>query len=184
MKRLLVALTLLPTLASAQSARIDVIWTAAKNRMYKQSDYWFEDGDFPRCISILKFMAGLEPSNYEIVTDLGWMLENVSKNEEALAVYREYKKNNPKDPDRALPEGNYFYMRREWAKVPPVLEGTLSDKSHENAFRALANSYERLGKFADSKRVWEQMLKFYPNDGQAKVNLKRVLEKMKPSGSE
>ena len=175
--------TVVPCFAQQSSQeRIETILNAAQNRMYRQSDYWFEDGDFPRCINLLRFMFRAWPSHYEISTDLGWMLENVENDAEALKVYKEYRKLNPDDPEAAYPEANYYFLKKQYEKVPPIIDPTLAKKPHPNSFRICAHAYERTGKFADSKRVWEMLLKLTPDDGPAKVNLKRVEDKIKAGG--
>ena len=58
--------------------------------------------------------------------------------------------------------------------VVPTLERHL----HPNSYRILAHSYERLGRFKDSKRVWEAYLQVHPEDETAKKNLQRVIGKI------
>jgi tetratricopeptide (TPR) repeat protein len=181
---LVVALAHLCVGAAAQSdqskadpARIKRIMSLAEARMSSQSDIWFNDGDYPRAVNLLRYRAALEPSNYDIHTDLGWMLENVERWSEALAVYVRFRKANPDQADAALPEANFYFLKKAYAKVPPLLEDAIKKKPHPNVFRLLANSYERLGLLDDSVRVWDKYLSDHPNDGQAKVNRERVLKK-------
>jgi tetratricopeptide (TPR) repeat protein len=182
------ALALLAAMCSAnggkkkltQAERLNVIWDAALARVNMQTDAWFEDGEFPRCIQLLRFQNILEPSDYETATNLGWLLESTEQNHEALATYIRYAKQNPTDPDRFYPEANFYYMKKAYAKVPALMEPTLTFKgSHANCFRILAHSYERMGMLKDSKRVWELYLKRVPTDDAAKNNLKRVEDKLK-----
>lgn len=161
-----------------QDQRSQTIWDAAHNRFVDQLDYWFEDGDYPRCIQLLRVLNDLEPSNYHVATDLGWMLESTEEPDAALAVYVRFRKENPNDPDAPFPEADFYFKNKMYAKVPPLLEGSLSLKPHANTYRRLAHAYERLGLLADSKRVWTQYLAINPNDEPAKVNLKRVAEKI------
>lgn len=182
-KGCIVGLVALGALAMAapqpkKQPRQDLIWDVAHNRFVDQLDYWFEDGDFPRCVQLLKVMSDLNPTDYEIATDLGWMLENIEMPDEALAVYVRFRKQNPKDADASFPEANFYYKQKLYAKVPALLEPTLAMKPHGNSYRILAHSYEKMGQLADSKRVWAAYVRSNPSDETAKANLRRVEGKL------
>lgn len=164
--------------APAAKSRLDRIWEAADTRMARQVDIWFKEGDYPRLIQLLRFRIEVYPHDYELATDLGWMLQNVERRPEALEVYRRYAKLNPEDPDGPFPEANYYFQQKEYAKVPPLIEPTLAKMPHPNSYRILAHAYERTGKLQNSKRVWELYLSRHPGDEAAKNNLKRVLDKI------
>jgi len=158
--------------------RMDAIWSAAAERIDRQNDVWFDIGDFPRVIQTLRISTGLFPTDYDYATSLGWMLENVQRWDDALAVYISYRKANPQDPDGAFPEANFYYMKKIYAKVPPLLEPSIKAKPHPNSYRILAHSYEKLKMFAESKRVWEALIA-RTGDLTAKKNLERVEKKLK-----
>ena len=182
---LLAGLVAAVTVASAQkpdTKRINQIWGAANDRLSRQADAWFEDGDFPRVVQLLRMHNQVEPSNIEIATNLGWMLENVELREEALAVYIALRRQNPNDPDAAFPEANFYFMKKVYAKVPPILEPTMKGRPHANNYRILAHAYERMKMLADSKRIWELYISIDPNDEAAKANLSRVAKKLGGSG--
>ncbi|HSI73066.1 MAG TPA: tetratricopeptide repeat protein [Fimbriimonas sp.] len=176
------ATLLLAVCASAQDAkRIAAIWSAAEDRIAQQTDVWFEDGEFPMVIQLLKVHNALDPHDYEVATNLGWMLENVEEWDDAIETYSRYQSLNPQDPDKALPLANYWFMKRKYEKIPPLLD-TISDKAHPNSFRILAHAYERTKRLQDAESVWKRYLALHPNDATAKVNLTRVQKKIKESG--
>ena len=176
----LLAITTINALAREEDPpRIRAIWQAAHGRLELQNDYWFEAGDFPRTIQTLRVMQSLYPNDYDSITNLGWLLESTEQWDEALAVYIRYGKENLDDPDAHLPEANFYFMKKAYAKVPPLLEPAISRKPHSNTYRILAHSYERLGMLKDSARVWNAYIAAAPSDATAKVNLARVERKMK-----
>jgi tetratricopeptide (TPR) repeat protein len=176
----LLAVAALPATASdPEPDRLKAIWSHAMARMELQNDYWFDDGDFPRCIQSLRMMNDVTPDEYETATSLGWLLESTEQWDDALAVYVRFGKQNPADPDAAFPEANFYFMKKAYAKVPPLLEPTIGAKPHPNSFRILAHSYERLGLLEEASRVWKSYLEYVPSDGAAKVNLARVEKKLK-----
>lgn len=155
--------------------------TAVNDRLSTQADAWFEDGEFPRALQLLRVHYELVPNDYEVATNLGWMLENTEQFDEALAVYVRYKNENPKDPDGTFPEANFYYMKKLYAKVPALLEPSIPRKPHGNSYRILAHSYERLNMFKDSVRIWDIYIRLNPNDEAARNNRKRVASKMTAS---
>ena len=167
----------------ASKQRLDEIWEAVDNRISQQIDIWFDDGDYPKSIHMLVFEAEYSPHNYDVITNLGWMQENVEEWDAALATYQQYRRNNPQDRDRALAEANYLFRRKKYDTIPALLEPLLKEKPHPNNFRILAHTYERQKKFADAKRVWMALVALDPQDKTAALNLKRVEKKLNPSKS-
>ncbi len=183
MKWLLIAIgvvCLVPVSFAGQpsKARMDRIWKAANDRMVEQNDHWFKKGDFPRAIQLMRYQVELAPWDYEAVTNLGWLLESTKQYDEALAVYIKFRLRNKSNVEAAFPEADFYFKRRAYAKVPPLLEPTIAKKPHPNSYRTLAHSYERLGLLKDSQRVWEGLIKLTPDDGAAKLNLDRVKKKL------
>lgn len=189
MKRILgvVALVVLASMCFAGKGqvhapnRVDAIWNHAVDRINSQTDTWFEDGDFPRVINLIRVLYAMYPADFEIATNLGWMLENVEKWDEALAIYIKFRTDNPTDPDAAWPEANFYFMKKAYQKVPPILEPSLkmAEKPHPNNYRTLAHAYDRLNLLEDSKRVWQLLVTLHPEDQPAKLNLARVEKKLK-----
>lgn len=176
----LVSAFLLFGVAHAQD-RVDEIWTHATNRLVEQMDESFEDGDFPFVISMLRVSFADEPKNYDTATNLGWMLENVQEWQQAEDFYKQFRADNPGNPEAAYPLGYYYYMRKRYVEAEKVLEATIAKAVHPNTFRILAKAYEREKKYSDAIRIWELQLKKWPDDGPAKANIDRVKKKM--SGS-
>lgn len=166
---------------SSSGNRMGRIMTSVNDRLSTQADAWFEDGEFPRALQLLRIHYELMPNDYEVATNLGWMLENMEMFDEALAVYVRYKNENPKDPDATFPEANFYYMKKLYAKVPALLEPSISRKPHGNSYRILAHSYERLNMFKDSVRIWDVYIRLNPNDEAARNNRKRVASKITAS---
>jgi hypothetical protein len=148
----------LAAVSSAQAkstSRIDAIWDAANDRISQQIDVWFEDGDYPALVSLLGVQFELFPSNYDVATNLGWMQENIEEWDKALATYVRYREVNPKDPDRGLPEADFYFREKAYAKIPAILEPVLSENPHPHpdVFRILAHCYEKQHLDGDAKRV-------------------------------
>lgn len=160
-------------------SRVDAIMEIANERLATQIDAFFDDGDFPATISLLKVQAEQYPADYDVWTNLGWMQENVQQWDAALATYVRYKRQNPKDPDAALPEATFYFNRRLYAKVPPLMETAIKGSSHPNAYRILARAYEKQDMLGDALRVYKALTVRDPKDLTAQANVRRIEGKMK-----
>lgn len=170
-----------PVIPRVPRDRIEVIQANAYWRMGDQEDRWFDDGDFPRAIQLLRLHLDMFPMDYDVATNLGWLLESTEQASEAVIIYKRFLELNPNDPDGALPLAQYYMLKsREYDKIPPLLEPAIkmTPPPHSNVFRILANAYDRTGKFEDSLRVWEALLKVDPSDETAKRNRDRVKAKI------
>jgi cytochrome c-type biogenesis protein CcmH/NrfG len=161
------------SLAQSPQARVNAIWDVAANRMITQQNAWFEDGDFPACVNILRIESEKYPADYEIWTNLGWMQENIQDWTGALATYEKYRKLNPTLPDRSLPEATFYFMRKDYKPIPALLEPVIKEKCHPNNYRVLAWSYERLKDYPAAVRVWKTYIDTGLPDLTAKRNLAR-----------
>jgi tetratricopeptide (TPR) repeat protein len=161
--------------------RVPDILTAVRVEATNQHDAWFDDGDFPRSIQSLKVLKNLFPSDYQLVTDLGWMCENVHDESSALVLYIEYARAYPDDPEAQYPEAEFYFRNKLYAKVPQILEPVLKMRVHPhgNSYRILARAYEKMDLYEDAKRVWDTYIALVPTDGQAKVNRERVTKKLR-----
>ncbi len=162
------------------SSRVDAIWDAANDRITQQIDVWFQDGDFPALVSLLSVQFELDTRNYDVCTNLGWMQENIQQWDDALATYVRYREVNPTDPDRALPEADFYFRQKAYAKIPALLEPVISSTPHPhpNVFRILAHAYEKQKLYGDAKRVYLDYIAIAPGDLTAKSNLAKVEKKL------
>ena len=143
----------------------DIMWHV-EDRAGAETEAWYNDGDYPRAIQNLRIRSRLRPWDDNITTDLIWMLGNVKYEGERLAVAMRFRKENPDNPDRGLPEAQVYFPKRIYFKIPPLLEDDImSDPPpHGNTFRMIGHSYSRLGFHEDALRVWNQYLKHFPDD--------------------
>lgn len=159
-----------------ETGRMGVIWNAYQDRLASQTDHDFEQGDFPKVIQLLKVQTDMDRQGYERWTDLIWMLGNVEEYAAQIAAARQFRNYNLTNPEAWYPEAEIYFIKRAFVKVIPIMEEAIRLKGtiHPNSYRILANSWTRLGFKSEAIRVWEQMLKRYPNDDRAKVQLDRL----------
>ncbi len=175
----------LSALALAQASPTDrqaAIWNEVETQMVQYVDSHFHEGDFPRVIQVLRFRYAMHPGDYEVMSDLGWMLENTERHDEALSMYIRYRQTFPQRADAAYAEAEFYFRKKAYAKIPPLLEPELRKVLPPNMYRVLAHSYERLGRLQDSMRVWDRYIGLAPEDQTAKNNRERVRGKIQGEG--
>ena len=163
---------LMANLAPQPSPRIRVMEESLRNRFSSQVDTWFDNGDYPRCMQLLKIESRMYPTDYDTLTNYGFLAESAEFADEAFSNYVWFMGKNPHTADGPYPLAEFFFRNRAYVKVPKLLEPTLGMHPHANTFRVLAHSYERLGYYKEAIRIYEQFIKLYPND----LNAKRQYE--------
>ncbi len=170
---------LLASLIQESSLPPNRIVLATSQFLTRQADNWFEAGDFPAAISVLRYQYSLAPTNEEAVTDLGWMLQNVGRLQDAEALYKRFASDAVDNPDRALPLAQFYALvTREPRKVITLLEPLINEKVHPNNLRLLAKSYERIDDFKNAVRIYRILVERFPEDLTAKRNLELALRKL------
>lgn len=162
---------------SSELVRLNEIWAHVDNRVVQQLDLMFEDGDFPAATSLLKVQYAYEPNNWDTMTNLGWMLENIDKLGEAREVYKTFIREHPKDANAVFALGYSYFLKREFKETIATLEPSLSKLPTANSYIILAKAYERLDDWKNALRVWEAQAKRFPS-GSVDANIKRVKAKI------
>lgn len=144
----------------------------------QRADDLFRNGDWNTVAQLLRLRAAQFPTDYEVITDYGFILESLEDPDAALAVYRQYESDAPNDPDNRLPEATFWYKRKQYAVVIRVLRSELARKPHHTAFHMLALSYEKTNQLEKAIETIEELLKVYPNEETAPPLLQRLKSKL------
>jgi hypothetical protein len=160
----------------------DQIISATDEYVIGHVDRQFVDGFWEEILPLLRWRREIYPTDYDVVTDLGFLLTSGKKVEEALTLYRQYERDVPTDPDRFLPRGGLFYLQKKWPQVIEALVPTRGTPCHPNNLRMLAKAYEETGDLKNAEATFAEFVKRFPNDGPAKKNLERVRGKLKAQG--
>lgn len=156
-----------------KDSRVDAIWARVENRISDQTDVWFKQGDYPAAINLLRFLNSEDPASYDYAWSLGWMLENDNQYDQALVVYVRFRKDNPADKDAPFLEAYFYFMKKAYARVVPLLSPTIDLRPQRNAYSVLAHAYEKLGMLPDAVKVWKKLIADHPEDLAGPPNLRK-----------
>lgn len=148
--------------------------------MLRQNDAWFKDGDYLPVIQNLEILVAVNKFDEESWSNLSWMYMNVERGDLQWVTARRFTRENPTYHDALYYEAEFLYMKKAYAKIPGLLEPVLASKGRpdNNMFRFLAHSYNKMGYYKDSLRVWDAYIAINPADAQAKANRARVAERL------
>lgn len=170
----------LPAMGQEDAADVNEIVLSARNRISQNNDVWFRDGEFLPVIQSQNVLAEVNPHDEESWSNLEWMYFNISSIDMQWLVCRRFRQQNLNYADGPYYEAKLFYFNKSYAKVPALLEPSLkmTPPPDGNVFRFLAHSYEKMGYYEDSLRVWDMYLKGNPKDSQAQKNRDKVAKSL------
>ncbi|MBS1723024.1 MAG: hypothetical protein JSS66_08740 [Armatimonadetes bacterium] len=171
----------LPVIAQEdQTSQANQVLASARERINRDNDAAYNDGNFQVVIQNQRTLAELDPHDEETWSNLAWMYGNIEHYTDEWLTCRRFAKNNAAYADGPYYEAQFFYFHKVYGKVPALLEPVLkmNPAPDPNAFRFLAHSYDKLGYSQDSLRVWDLYLAKRPDDRQAKINRDRVAAKL------
>lgn len=153
----------------------------ARSRIQRNSDAFFADGQFGAVVEQQRLLCELNIHDEESWSNLHWMYYNIERLDLQWILSRDWAKNNPKYADARYYEALMFFMKRVYAKVPPLLEPAIAGPTSPdpNAYRLLAISYNRLGYWQDAVRVYDKYLAIKPDDATAIANRDRIKSRLK-----
>lgn len=157
-------------------AQVNRLLQIADMRANFQTDEWFDEGDFLKAAQLMRVRAELFPNNYEIWSNLGYLLQNTGQVDAEIASYIRFHESNPQDPNSSFPAAEWYFNKFGYLQVIRLLEPEISrtPPPHANSFRILAHSYNRVGLMADSLRIWNKYLEVNPSDEAAVIQRDRV----------
>jgi predicted Zn-dependent protease len=167
---------------TASKSRLDEIWGHADSRIVRQQDEWFENGDFPRAMALLDLQIQYKPNDEDIVTNVGWMLMNVKRYDDAIALYKSYMIKHPSNTGVPVMLAQHYVNKKQYPLAIAELERAVKDGAGINAYRLLAKTYERQKDLKNSLRVYKALNTKWPKDPVGQMNLKRVTNLIKSSG--
>lgn len=147
---------------------IDTVWTHA--------DYYWHEGRYEDHVAICRFMMRADPSFAEAYSSGGWLLENLGRKDEALAVYLEGVRAVPNDWRPLHDLGYFYFQQKRYPEAIETLEKAVGLQPPAFVWHVLAHSYEKAGDKARSIATWRRCLELHPSDGAAGHNLRRLEE--------
>ncbi len=155
-------------------ATIQNIFDSVYDNLAIISDGYWHRGQYPEYVRAARFMAELCPSCIEPYTSGAWLMESLERHDESVAFYNLALERNPKNCSLMHDYALFLFRHKKYERAKPILEEAVAEDCSWESWHLLAHCYERLGRKKDSIDVWESILRKWPENETAAINLKRL----------
>jgi tetratricopeptide (TPR) repeat protein len=149
----------------------DMLWT-------KTEDYWHV-GKWDEAIRLCRQIVEVDPHFVEAYTGAAFLLYSMDKDEEAIELFRAGIAANPKDYDLPHEFGMYYMYRHKYDLAAEQFARSVELGSPHTMQHMLGNALERAGRPDEALRVWQGILKRFPNDPIAKQHIGELQKELK-----
>lgn len=194
MTRLTIAFCLLALLVLASScalagepapetqARLDEISQLTSGYLWQLDDYYWHQGQYERCIAILRMIAEVDPHDTEAYSSGAWLLQNQLRDDEAEVLLLRGLELNPDVYDLYYDLGLFYYMHERFDEAIPYIESAVRYPVHKAVWHLLAHCYEHVGDLSQAANIWADRQQMEPGDVVPAIQLDRIMRGGKPSG--
>lgn len=170
------------TAKSAQSgpALVDAIFDGFVDDLWKQTDVYWHEGDYPRIIALDRIIVQADPHFAECYATGGWLMESLGRKSDAEAFYQQGVANNRDVSYTYYNLGCFYYNTlKDYAASAEVFrqDAKVAD-TQANDYKMLAHSYERLGRLKEALATWQAVKKRWPDAPAIEPNMNRVKAKL------
>jgi tetratricopeptide (TPR) repeat protein len=160
--------------------QVDGITNDVVDKLWAGTDEYWHHGDYYRIVSILRVCVEADPVFTDAYGNGAWLLWSLGDTQGADRFLKYGIARRPELWDLEYEFGWHLYNTKRYAAALPYLKrATANPKANALAWKQLAHTYDRLGRFKESVAAWRTVVKKFPNDVAAPKNLKRVEAKIK-----
>lgn len=125
--------------------------------------------DYNLAARIYKNLIMEEPDNQSYKNKLGNLYIKAGKDEQALTVFQQIQKTDPKNFDALIAIAGIYRRQKKYAESVSLLEQALvtfenKPKSHAKIYYNLGFTYRQMGSYDDAIRCFEEVVEEVPSD--------------------
>ncbi|HEY3269082.1 MAG TPA: hypothetical protein VGM37_19395 [Armatimonadota bacterium] len=162
-----------PQSVKAADDRID----RAVNQLLVQSDVFWHAGDYESVRWCYSVITDLDPTYVEGWQNYGWLLwSGLDRDDAAMRVFMRGLKYNPNTYELYFEAGSLEYHRRRFLSAAEWLSKATARKAPFTVWHMRAHCLEYARQDQKAIALWKEIVRRFPKDDPAKLNLKRMLE--------
>ncbi|MES2463570.1 MAG: hypothetical protein V4671_23600 [Armatimonadota bacterium] len=162
------------TLAQA-TRQVDGITNEVVDKLWAGTDEYWHHGDYYRIVSILRVCVEADPVFTDAYGNGAWLLWSLGDMQGADNFLKYGITRRPELWDLDYEFGRHLFTTKRFSAALPYLKrATANPKSDALAWKTLAHTYDRLGRYKESLAAWRTVVKRFPKDIAGPGNLKRV----------
>jgi len=162
-----------------QVERLEHLLSLVRDRLWVESDGFWHQGEYRRCIAAMQLIAEIDPHDVEAFSSAAWLLWNVGDEDAAVAYYRKGISLNPDKYDLYYDLGMHYFTLHRYADAVEALEPGLQLGPPAIYWKLLAHCYEHTGRFEDALLAWKRVKELAPDDPVVDRMLEAAREKAK-----
>jgi len=144
----------------------DLIWV--------HIDTYWHDGKWEDCMRLSRMNIELDPHFTEAYTNLAWLLANLDRDAEAIAVYREGIEANPGQYDIHHQFGMFYSRRHRYQEAVEQFRKSVANGAPQTWQHMLPSTLAKSGRKQEALSEWRALLKRFPGDVVAQHHIKSL----------
>jgi tetratricopeptide (TPR) repeat protein len=149
---------------AVQQIQADGIVSGVVDTLWKQTDVYWHQGDYPRNIAIDRIITEADPAFLEAYATGGWLMDSLGRTKDAEAYYTLGTRNNPHAAYAFWSLGFfYFNTPHDYPAAARAFRSAVQQPdANLNEWKMLAHSYEKAGEWDNAVSTWLQIRARYP----------------------
>ena len=167
------------TLPQAVS-QVDGITSEVVDKLWEGTDTYWHHGDYYRIVSILRVCVEADPVFTDAYGNAAYLLWSLGDTQGADLILKYGTTREPQLWDLDYEFGWHLFNTKRYPDALIYLKrATANPKSDAIAWKTMAHTYDRLGRYKESVAAWQTVVTRFPKDVAGPSNLKRVQAKIK-----
>jgi tetratricopeptide (TPR) repeat protein len=145
--------------------KVEAILDEIANRLWTQADRHWHQGEYNHIINMHRVTIATRPGTTEAYANSGYLLWSMGRDAEAIALYDEGIKANPKSYSIYDEMGFYYFNRKkDYPRAISYYERAIAcDDLQPFTLHMLAHAYERTKQVDKALKTWERAAGFPKN---------------------
>ena len=160
-----------PVTAAEADQRVAETRDFLANMLWAHTEEHWHVGEWEECIRLCRQIVALDPHFLEAYNGAAWMLWNLDRDNEAIAVYRAGIAANPDQYEIYHEFGMYYYQRKQWDQAAEQFRKSVETGAPMYFQHMLPNVLDRAGRKQEALKEWRALLKRFPDDPIAKQHI-------------
>lgn len=164
---------------AAQRVQADGIAAAVVDRLWRQTDGYWHEGDYPRIVALDRIITEADPQFLEAYATGGWLMDSLGRTADAEAYYTLGTRRNPRAAYAYWNLGFfYFNTTHDYAAAARAFRSDTQQADADlNDWKMLGHSYEKAGEWQEAVATWRAAKRRWPQASSVDRLLRECLEK-------
>lgn len=155
-----------------RDAVVDLVW--------EHIDTHWHVGEWEDCIRLCRQCIELDSHFTEAYTSGAWLLSNLNRDGEAIAMYRAGIAANPDQNDIYQQFGLFYHRRHKYDEAVEQFRKAVEHDAPRAWQHMLPGTLELAGRRQEALAEWRALLKRFPDDPVAKRHIEGLEQELKP----